>query len=123
MRMSPSGKLLAIGGSGLEIFHFNGGNPVTKYKTLLPAFNVAQILWDNNNHMYVIGKDRCRRRQAVCLYRHPDQRHGSARLTLLHSESGEHNCSAPLETFSARAVCATLAKPRWGCSISGAASN
>ncbi len=55
MRMSPSGKLLAIGGSGLEIFHFNGGSPVTKYKTLLPGFNVAQILWDNSNHMYVTG--------------------------------------------------------------------
>lgn len=55
MRMSPSGKLLAIGGSGLEIFHFNGGNPVTKFKTLLPGFNVAQILWDNTNHLYVTG--------------------------------------------------------------------
>jgi hypothetical protein len=55
MRMSPSGKLLAVGGSGLEIFHFNGGNPVTKYKTLLPGFSVTQILWDNNNHMYAIG--------------------------------------------------------------------
>jgi len=56
MRMSPSGKLLAVGKSGLEIFHFNGGNPVTKYKTLLPGFNVTQILWDNSNHMYAIGK-------------------------------------------------------------------
>jgi hypothetical protein len=55
MRMSPSGKLLAVGGSGLEIFHFNGGSPVTKYKTLLPGFTVSQILWDNTNHMYAIG--------------------------------------------------------------------
>jgi hypothetical protein len=55
MRMSPSGKLLAVGGSGLEIFHFNGGSPVTKYKTLLPGFTVSQILWDNSNHMYAIG--------------------------------------------------------------------
>jgi hypothetical protein len=55
MRMSPSGKLLAVGGSGLEIFHFNGGSPVTKYKTLLPGFIVSQILWDNSNHMYAIG--------------------------------------------------------------------
>ena len=55
MRMAPSGKLLAIGGNGLEIFHFNGGSQVTKYKTLLPGFNVTQILWDNNNHMYAIG--------------------------------------------------------------------
>jgi hypothetical protein len=55
MRMSPSGKLLAVGGSGLEVFHFNGGSPVTKYKTLLPGFTVSQILWDNSNHMYAIG--------------------------------------------------------------------
>ena len=55
MRMSPSGKLLAVGGNGLEIFHFNGGNPVTKYKTLLSGFTVSQILWDNSNHMYAIG--------------------------------------------------------------------
>ncbi len=55
MRMSPSGKLLAVGGSGLELFHFNGGNPVTKYKTLLSGDGVGSILWDNDNHMYVLG--------------------------------------------------------------------
>jgi hypothetical protein len=57
MRMSPSGKLLAIGGSGLEIFHFNGGNPVTKYKLLLSGDTISQVLWDNANHMYVLGSD------------------------------------------------------------------
>jgi hypothetical protein len=55
MRMSPSGKLLAVGGTGVEIFYFNGGNPVIKFKTLLPGFHVTQVLWDNSNHMYVIG--------------------------------------------------------------------
>jgi hypothetical protein len=55
MRMSPSGKLLAIGGSGLEIFHFNGGAPATKYKLLLTGDSISQIFWDNNNHMYAIG--------------------------------------------------------------------
>jgi hypothetical protein len=55
MRMSPSGKLLAVGANAVELFHFNGGNPLTKYKLLLPGFNVTQILWDNSNHMYVIG--------------------------------------------------------------------
>jgi hypothetical protein len=56
-RMSPSGKLLAAGGTGgVEIYHFNGGSPATKYKALLPGFNVTQILWDNSNHMYAIGK-------------------------------------------------------------------
>jgi hypothetical protein len=57
MRMSPSGKLLAVGGSGLQIFHFNGGNPITKYKLLLSGDGVGQILWDNDNHMYALGND------------------------------------------------------------------
>jgi hypothetical protein len=51
MRMSPSGKLLAVGGSGLEIFHFNGGSPLTKYKTLLTGDSIGTILWDNENHV------------------------------------------------------------------------
>jgi hypothetical protein len=57
MRMSPSGKLLAVGGSGLEIFHFNGGNPITKYKLLLSGDGVDQVLWDNDNHIYALGSD------------------------------------------------------------------
>jgi hypothetical protein len=57
MRMSPSGKLLAVGGSGLQLFHFNGGNPITKYKILLPNDSISLIFWDNNNHMYAIGTD------------------------------------------------------------------
>lgn len=57
MRMSPSGKLLAIGGGGLELFHFNGGNQVTKYKMLLAGDGISQILWDNANHMYALGTD------------------------------------------------------------------
>jgi hypothetical protein len=57
MRMSPSGELLAVGGSGLELFHFNGGNPITKYKLLLPTDSINLIFWDNDNHMYAIGTD------------------------------------------------------------------
>ena len=57
MRMSPSGKLLAVGGGGLELFHFNGGDPVTKYKLLLPNDSINLIFWDNDNHMYAIGTD------------------------------------------------------------------
>lgn len=57
MRMSPSGKLLAVGANGVILYHFNGGNPVTKYKTLLTSDSVGQILWDNDNHMYVSGGD------------------------------------------------------------------
>jgi hypothetical protein len=57
MRMSPSGKLLAVGGQGLEIFHFNGGSPAKKYELLLPNDNIGTILWDTDNHMYALGSD------------------------------------------------------------------
>ena len=54
--MSPSGKLLAVAGtSGLQIFHFNGANPITKYTGLLFSKEVDQVFWDNSNHLYAIG--------------------------------------------------------------------
>lgn len=54
--MSPSGKLLAVAGtSGLQIFHFNGANPITKYTGLLVSDEVDQVFWDNSNHLYAIG--------------------------------------------------------------------
>jgi hypothetical protein len=59
MVMSPSGKLLAVGGTkGLQIFHFNGSHPVTKFTGLLIADPIGyddQMFWDNANHLYVIS--------------------------------------------------------------------
>ena len=58
LRMAPSGKLLAAGGpAGVVLFHFNNGNPLTKYKTLLANDNIGTILWDNKNHLYALGSD------------------------------------------------------------------
>lgn len=55
MRMSPSGKLLAVGSAaGLEVFHFNGGNPVTVYKKILANEKVIQVLWDKNDHLFAL---------------------------------------------------------------------
>ena len=55
--MAPSGKLLAVGGtSGLQVFHFNGANPITKYTGLLTANEVDQMFWDNANHLYAISR-------------------------------------------------------------------
>jgi len=55
--MSPSGKYLAVGGTaGLQIFHFNGANPITKYTGLITTKEVDQVLWDNSNHLYAIGR-------------------------------------------------------------------
>jgi hypothetical protein len=56
MSSSPSGKLLAVAGTvGLEVFHFNGADPITHYTELLSSADVNQIFWDNNNHLYAIS--------------------------------------------------------------------
>ncbi len=56
MNMSPSGKLLAVGGSsGLQVFHFNGSSPITHFTGLLTTDEIDQIFWDNSNHLYAIS--------------------------------------------------------------------
>ena len=55
--MSPSEKFLAVAGNlGLQIFYFNGANPITKYTNLLVSKQVDQVFWDNSNHLYAIGR-------------------------------------------------------------------
>jgi hypothetical protein len=55
-QMSPDGKFLAVGGtSGLQVFHFNGANPITKFTGLLPTNGINQLFWDNKNHLYAIS--------------------------------------------------------------------
>ena len=55
-RMSPSGKLLAVAGPlGLQVFHFNGANPITHYTGLLTKDDINQVYWDNANHLYAIS--------------------------------------------------------------------
>jgi hypothetical protein len=55
MKMSPSGKLLAVAGQeGLQIFHFNGAAPITHYTGLLTKDPINEMFWDNANHLYAI---------------------------------------------------------------------
>jgi 6-phosphogluconolactonase (cycloisomerase 2 family) len=57
MHMSPSGKVLAVAGTnGLQIFHFNGVDPITPFATLLAKQDVDQMFWDNNEHLYAISQ-------------------------------------------------------------------
>ncbi|MGA8489794.1 MAG: hypothetical protein WB711_05180 [Terriglobales bacterium] len=57
MDMAPSGKLLAVGGTlGLQVFHFNGSNPITHYTRLLMKDEIDQFFWDNDNHLYAISR-------------------------------------------------------------------
>ncbi|HEY6767515.1 MAG TPA: hypothetical protein VI386_22385 [Candidatus Sulfotelmatobacter sp.] len=58
LNMAPSGKLLAVAGtSGLQVFHFNGANPITHYTGLLTTDAVSQMFWDNANHLYAISQN------------------------------------------------------------------
>jgi hypothetical protein len=57
IRMSPSGKLLAVGGTaGLQIFHFNGANPITRYTGLLTKSEIDQMFWDDDSHLYALSR-------------------------------------------------------------------
>ena len=57
LKMAPSGKLLAVGGTaGLEVFHFNGSSPITHDTGLLTKSEVDQFFWDNDNHLYAISR-------------------------------------------------------------------
>ncbi len=55
MKMSPSGKLLAVAGQeGLQVFHFHGAAPITHYTGLLTKDPINEMFWDNSNHLYAI---------------------------------------------------------------------
>jgi hypothetical protein len=57
LKMSPSGKLLAVAGTaGLQVFHFNGASPITKYTGLLTNDGISQCFWDSNNHLYALSQ-------------------------------------------------------------------
>jgi hypothetical protein len=56
MKASAAGNLLAVGGTtGLQVFHFNGSNPITHYTGLLATHELRDLAWDNHNHLYGIS--------------------------------------------------------------------
>jgi len=56
LALSPAANLLAVAGTGgLQVFHFNGGNPITRYTGQLLKDEVDQVVWDNNNHLYALS--------------------------------------------------------------------
>jgi hypothetical protein len=56
MAMSPAGNLLAVGGdAGLQLFYFNGSNPVTGYTGFIAEHRITQLAWDHHSHLYGIS--------------------------------------------------------------------
>ena len=53
--ISPSDKFLAVADSGgLQVYHFNGANPITTFSDVLTTDNISQIAWDKKDHLYAI---------------------------------------------------------------------
>ena len=58
LKMSPSGKLLAaFGDKGLQVFHFNGGEPITNDATLVKDVDFEQAYWDDNDHLFAVSQN------------------------------------------------------------------
>jgi hypothetical protein len=57
MSISPSNKFLAVGGpDGVEVFHFNGSSPITKFSAAMPTgMGTVQFAWDKSNHLYALS--------------------------------------------------------------------
>jgi len=57
LRMSPSGQLLAVGGTaGLQVFRFHGSDPISSFTPPLTRDPVDQVAWDQANHLYAISQ-------------------------------------------------------------------
>jgi len=54
MVLDPTGKILAVAtGDGVQFFHFNGANPVTKFTGVIGASgHITKMAWDNHGHLY-----------------------------------------------------------------------
>lgn len=56
MSMSPSGDVVAVGGEGLQLFHFNGAATPTSFGgTLGAGEQFQQLEWDNNKHLFALS--------------------------------------------------------------------
>jgi hypothetical protein len=56
IEISPSGKLLVVGGQGFQIYRFNGASPIEQSTGLLDSNDqFQQFRWDSANHLYALG--------------------------------------------------------------------
>ena len=57
LSISPSGKVLAAAvGTGIQFFHFNGADPLTKFTGIIGSTGyITSIQWDKSNHLYAIN--------------------------------------------------------------------
>jgi hypothetical protein len=57
INMAPSGKQLAVAGTGVEIYNFNGASPMTLASSRPnSSLHFSQLAWDKDNHLYAIDE-------------------------------------------------------------------
>jgi hypothetical protein len=67
MAINPQGNLLAVSaatsapyytkdGPGLQVFHFNGRNPITGYSNVLTRDPISSVAWDKSYHLYATSR-------------------------------------------------------------------
>ena len=66
MVINPQGNLLAVSGAGfdesmkevpgLQVFHFNGRNPITGYSNILTRDPISSVAWDKSYHLYATSR-------------------------------------------------------------------
>jgi hypothetical protein len=67
MAINPQGNLLAVSAAtsdpfntkylpGLQVFHFNGGKPITGYSNVLTRNPISSIAWDKSYHLYATSR-------------------------------------------------------------------
>jgi hypothetical protein len=63
LSISPSGKLLAVStAGGIQVFHFNGAAPITKFTGVLDdSKNISDYIiefgWDKSNHLFALSQN------------------------------------------------------------------
>jgi hypothetical protein len=105
--MSPSGLLLAVAGGdsistpGVEVFHFNGANPPTKYKVVFTGVQIDEMKWDTSNHLYALSSSTQKLYvftvTTTSITAAPGSPYavGSGATALFVTENGRSSCSAP----------------------------
>ena len=100
LKMAPSGKLLVVAGSeGLQVFHFNGASPITKFTGQLTKMPIDQCFWDNANHLYAISDSAGKLFVFTITTTSASQ---AARLALLHRKPAKYYCSAQVTSGAVR---------------------
>jgi hypothetical protein len=55
LKLDPTGKYLAVATlGGVQIFHFNGADPITPFTNIIGTSGYEYLSWDNCGHLYAV---------------------------------------------------------------------